>query len=43
MVEVEGHLADGRTVVVLQGTGRTADEVATHTARPVGLGRRGRV
>ena len=35
MIEIEGHLADGRSVVVLAGTGRAADQLA---AGPPGEG-----
>ena len=35
MIEIEGHLADRRSVVALRGTGRAADQLA---ARPAGEG-----
>ena len=35
MIEVEGHLADHRSVVVLRGSGRAADQLS---ARPAGVG-----
>ena len=34
MIEIEGHLADRRSVVALRGTGRAADQMA---ARPAGV------
>ncbi len=32
MIEIEGHLADGRAVVALRGTGRAADQMAAQPA-----------